>query len=112
LDRAATVEAAGEVRAKVAEATSGRRGSGGSDAWVACCYYCTDELLERAGPQPLEHAGRDPPMKRGIGEGGQPDVLRWRAPSAQPRATFQLHCSRSRGGKEWEWRTRERRKRK
>ena len=91
MDRAATAEAAGEVRMKAAEAISGRRGSGESEAWVACCYYCTDELLERAGPQPLERAGRDPPMKRGIG--GQPDVLRWRAPSAQPRATFRLHCS-------------------
>ena len=60
MDRAATAEAAGEVRAKAAEATSGRRGSGGSDAWVACCYYCVDELLERAGPQPLERVGRDP----------------------------------------------------
>ena len=67
MDRAATAEAAGEVRAKAAEATSGGRGSGGSDAWVACCYYCTDELLERAGPQLLECAGQDPPMKRGIG---------------------------------------------
>ena len=67
MDRAATAEAAGEVRAKAAEATSGGRGSGGSDAWVACCYYCTDELLEHASPQPLERAGRYPPMKRGIG---------------------------------------------
>ena len=64
MDRAATAEAAGEVRMKAAEAISGRRGSGESEAWVACCYYCTDELLERAGPQPLERADRDPPRKR------------------------------------------------
>ena len=44
MDRAATEEAAGEARAKAAEAISGRRGSGGSEAWVACCYYCTEEI--------------------------------------------------------------------
>ena len=101
MDRAATAEAAGEVRMKAAEAISGQRGSGESEAWVACCYYCTDELLERAGPQPLEHAGRDPPMKRGIGWGG-----------GAARVTSWLHCSRSGGGKEREWGTPERRKRK
>ena len=63
MDRAATEEAAGEARAKAAEAISGRRGSCGSEAWAACCYYCTDELHERVG--------RDPPMRRGIG-GGRP----------------------------------------
>ena len=89
MDRAATAEAAGEVRMKAAEAISGRRGSGESEAWVACCYYCTDELLERAGPQPLERAGRDPPMNRGIG-GGSPTfsggARRRRSPSDLPAA--------------------------
>ena len=35
MDRAATAGAAGEVRAKAAEAISGRRGSSGSEAWPA-----------------------------------------------------------------------------
>jgi hypothetical protein len=43
LERAATAEAAGEVRAEAAEAISGRRGSSGSEAW-ACCYYCSEEV--------------------------------------------------------------------
>lgn len=38
-----TAGAAGEVRAKAAEAISGRQGSSGSEAWVDCCY-CTEEI--------------------------------------------------------------------